>query len=108
MSVQVAQTFFIIIIISFMQGIHTYIPETNHVSRVYSVAAIPRVLLMVHILGGGGAMLCLHKCSLKVHSYVIQLYALKVTGTVLVRSEVQGKQIFLSLFCDLLLTGILF
>jgi hypothetical protein len=39
----------IIIIISFMQGIHTYIPETNHVSRVYSVAAILRVLLMVHI-----------------------------------------------------------
>jgi hypothetical protein len=39
----------IIIIISFMQGTHTYIPETNHVSRVYSVAAIPRVLLMVHI-----------------------------------------------------------
>jgi hypothetical protein len=32
-----------------MQGIRTYIPETNHVSRVYSVAAIPRVLLMVHI-----------------------------------------------------------
>jgi hypothetical protein len=32
-----------------MQGIHTYIPETTHVSRVYSVAAIPRVLLMVHI-----------------------------------------------------------
>jgi hypothetical protein len=32
-----------------MQGIHTYLPETNHVSRVYSVTAIPRVLLMVHI-----------------------------------------------------------
>jgi UDP-N-acetylmuramyl pentapeptide phosphotransferase/UDP-N-acetylglucosamine-1-phosphate transferase len=30
-------------------GIHTYIPETNHVSRVYSVAAILHVLLMVHI-----------------------------------------------------------
>jgi hypothetical protein len=39
----------IIIIIPFMQGIHTYIPETNHVSRVYRVAAILRVLLMVHI-----------------------------------------------------------
>jgi hypothetical protein len=39
----------IIIIISFMQGIHTYIPETNHVSRVYNAAAIPAVLLMVHI-----------------------------------------------------------
>jgi hypothetical protein len=32
-----------------MQGIHTYIPETNHVSRVHSVAATLRVLLMVHI-----------------------------------------------------------
>jgi hypothetical protein len=39
----------IIIIISFMQGISTYIPETNHVSRIYSVAAILRVLLVVHI-----------------------------------------------------------
>jgi hypothetical protein len=39
----------IIIIIPFLQGIHTYIPETNHVSRVHSVAAILRVLLMVHI-----------------------------------------------------------
>jgi hypothetical protein len=35
--------------IIFMQGIHTYVPETNHVSRVYSVAAIVHVLLMVHI-----------------------------------------------------------
>jgi hypothetical protein len=42
-------TIIIITIISFMQGIHTYIPETNHVSRVYSVAAIPRILLMVYI-----------------------------------------------------------
>jgi hypothetical protein len=39
----------IIITIPFMQGIHTYVPETNHVSRVHSAAAIPRVLLMVHI-----------------------------------------------------------
>jgi hypothetical protein len=39
----------IIIIIPFTQGIHTYAPETNHVSRVHSAAAIPRVLLMVHI-----------------------------------------------------------
>jgi hypothetical protein len=39
----------IVIIIPFMQGIHTYIPETNHVSRVHSAAAILRVLLMVHI-----------------------------------------------------------
>jgi hypothetical protein len=30
----------IIIISSFMHGISTYIPETNHVSRQYSVAAI--------------------------------------------------------------------
>jgi hypothetical protein len=39
----------ITITIPFMQGIHTYIPETNHVARVHSAAAIPRVLLMVHI-----------------------------------------------------------
>jgi hypothetical protein len=32
-----------------MQGIDTYIQKTNHVSRVYSVAAIPRLLFMVHI-----------------------------------------------------------
>jgi hypothetical protein len=32
-----------------MQGIHTYIPARNHDSRVYSVATILRVLLMVHI-----------------------------------------------------------
>jgi hypothetical protein len=29
--------------------VFTLIPETNHVSSVYSVAPIPRVLLMVHI-----------------------------------------------------------
>jgi hypothetical protein len=40
----------IIIIISFMQDIRTYMPETNPVSRVHSVAAIPCVLLIVHII----------------------------------------------------------
>jgi hypothetical protein len=35
-------------IISIMQGIHTCIPETNHVSRVYSVTALLRLLVMVH------------------------------------------------------------
>ena len=37
----------IIIIISFMQGIYTYIPETNYVPREYSVAAV----LLVTIRG---------------------------------------------------------
>jgi hypothetical protein len=32
-----------------MQGIHTYVPEANQVSRVHSVAATLHVLLMVHI-----------------------------------------------------------
>jgi hypothetical protein len=36
-------------IIPFTQGIHSYMPETNHVSRVHSVAATLHVLLMVHI-----------------------------------------------------------
>jgi hypothetical protein len=42
-------TIIIIFGISFMQGIHTYIPETNHVPREYCVAAIPVLLLMVLI-----------------------------------------------------------
>jgi hypothetical protein len=50
--------FFIIIIIiiiigkdtiSFMQGIYTYIPETNHVPKEYNVAAILSLLFMVPI-----------------------------------------------------------
>ena len=36
-------------IISFMQGIYTYIPETNYVPREYSVAAILLLLFMVLI-----------------------------------------------------------
>ena len=39
----------IIIIISFMLGIYTYIPETNYVPREYSVAAILLLLFMVLI-----------------------------------------------------------
>ena len=39
----------IIIITSFMQGIYTYIPETNYVPREYSVAAILLLLFMVLI-----------------------------------------------------------
>ena len=37
------------IIISFMQGIYTYIPNTNYVPREYSVAAILLLLFMVLI-----------------------------------------------------------
>ena len=39
----------IIIIISCMQGIYTYVPETNYVPREYSVAAILLLLFMVLI-----------------------------------------------------------
>jgi len=39
----------IIIIISSMQGIYIYIPETNYVPREYSVAAILLLLFMVLI-----------------------------------------------------------
>jgi len=30
----------IIILITFMQGIYSYLPETNHVSRVYSLGVL--------------------------------------------------------------------
>jgi hypothetical protein len=39
----------IIIIISFMKGIYTYIPETNNVPKEYNVAAILSLLFMVPI-----------------------------------------------------------
>jgi hypothetical protein len=39
----------IIITISFMQGIYTYIPETNHVPKGYNVAAVLSLLFMAPI-----------------------------------------------------------
>jgi hypothetical protein len=39
----------IIIKISFMQGIYTYIPETSHVPKEYNVAAILSLLFMAPI-----------------------------------------------------------
>jgi hypothetical protein len=38
---------FIIFFISFMQGIYSYITETNHVPRVYKAAAVLWSLLML-------------------------------------------------------------
>ena len=42
-------TIIIIIITTFIQGIYTYIPETNYVPREYSVAAILLLLFVVFI-----------------------------------------------------------
>jgi uncharacterized membrane protein len=43
--------YFIIIVnvISFMQGIYTYIPEINHVPRQYGIAAVLLLLFMVPV-----------------------------------------------------------
>ena len=40
----------IILVITFMQGIYNYIPETNHVSKVNSVAALQHYLLLQFVL----------------------------------------------------------
>jgi len=40
--------FTIVFVITFMQGIYNYTPERNHVSRVYSVAAIPFMQFVLH------------------------------------------------------------
>jgi hypothetical protein len=39
----------IIIIITFMQSIYNYIPETNHDSTVYSVAAVLYLQFVLHV-----------------------------------------------------------
>jgi ABC-type multidrug transport system permease subunit len=49
-AVAIIASIIIIIIISFMQGIYTYIPETNHVPKQYNVAAILSLLFMALIL----------------------------------------------------------
>jgi hypothetical protein len=38
----------IVFVITFMRDIYNYIPETNHVSRVYSVAAILFIQFVLH------------------------------------------------------------
>ena len=40
----------VILVITFMQGINNYILETNHVSRVYSVAAVLYLQFVLHVL----------------------------------------------------------
>ena len=40
----------IILVIAFMQGICKYIPETNHVSRVYSVAAVLYLQFVLQVM----------------------------------------------------------
>jgi hypothetical protein len=40
----------LIFVIIFMQGIYSYIPETNHVYRVYNVAALQYLQFMTHVM----------------------------------------------------------
>ena len=45
--VVVAVLFFVI---TFMQSIYNYIPEINHISRVYSVAAVLYLQFVLHVM----------------------------------------------------------
>jgi hypothetical protein len=40
----------IFLVITFVQGIYNYVPETNHVSRVYSVAAVLYLQSVLHAM----------------------------------------------------------
>jgi hypothetical protein len=40
----------IIIFIIFMQSMYNFMPETNHVSRVYSIAAILYLQIVLHVM----------------------------------------------------------
>ena len=54
MILSTADSTIIIIIITFViasvQVIYNYIPETNHVSRVYSVAAVLYLQFVLHVM----------------------------------------------------------
>ena len=39
-----------IFVITFIQGIYNHIPETNHVSRVYCVAAVLHFQFVLHVM----------------------------------------------------------
>jgi hypothetical protein len=39
-----------IIIIIIIRGIYDFIPETNHVSRIYSVAAVLYIQFVLHVM----------------------------------------------------------
>ena len=43
-------TIIIIIIIALMQGIYNYVPEANHVSRVYNAAALLWLQSILHVM----------------------------------------------------------
>ena len=43
-------TIIITLVIAFMQDIYKYIPKTNHVSRVYSVAAVLYLQSVLHVM----------------------------------------------------------
>ena len=40
----------IILVITFLQGIYNYVPETNHVSRVHNVAAVLYLQFVLHVM----------------------------------------------------------
>jgi hypothetical protein len=40
----------IILVITFMLGFYNYIPETSHVSREYSVAAVLHIQFVLHVM----------------------------------------------------------
>ena len=40
----------IIVVITFMQGIYSHIPETNHASRVYSFVAVLYLQSVLHVM----------------------------------------------------------
>jgi len=42
-------TIMIILVITFMRVIYIHIPETNHVSRVYSIAAVLYLQFMLYV-----------------------------------------------------------
>jgi hypothetical protein len=40
----------IILVVTFMQGIYNYVPETNQVYRVYSVAVVRHSQFVLHVM----------------------------------------------------------
>jgi hypothetical protein len=41
---------FLLLLVIFMRGVHNYVPQTNHVTTVCSVAAVLQLHFMLHVM----------------------------------------------------------
>jgi hypothetical protein len=99
-----------ILVIAFMHGVYSYVPETNYVSGVYNVGAVMYLLFVLHVMlwmGGGSERLyscypCYHIITVII--IVTQFNALNIPKQFPLHLHQQSVQLDLYLNIPYLLT----